>query len=91
MWKVYRQRIHRDVKNEMFLNNELEILQIEIATLSIWVERDWGQFAHGIISVSLSGRLTKSIFCSVLGNKWVIGFTRIINLFGILSHFTFSI
>jgi hypothetical protein len=40
MWKVYRQRIHRDVKNEMFLNNELEILQIEIATLSIWVERD---------------------------------------------------
>jgi hypothetical protein len=46
MWKVYRQRIHRDIsssseaKNEIFLNNELEILQIEIATLSIWVERE---------------------------------------------------
>jgi hypothetical protein len=68
MWKVYRQRIHRDIsssseaKNEIFLNNELEILQIEIATLSIWVERDCDQFAHGIISVSLSGRFTKSIF-----------------------------
>ena len=41
MWKVYRQQTHRDVsssseaKNEIFLNNELEILQIELAALSI--------------------------------------------------------